>query len=41
MRTVSQWHFLREADQMRGKQILMTALIALGVVIAYDKQMNK
>lgn len=30
-----------KADQMRGKQILMTALIALGVVIAYDKQMNK
>lgn len=38
---MSQWHQFREADQMRGKQILITALIALGVVIAYDKQMNK
>jgi len=26
---------------VRGKQILITAVIALGVVIAYDKQLKR
>ncbi len=31
----------QEGTPMRGKQMLITAVIALGVVIVYDKQMRK